>query len=92
MMNIAELCCVSAAILGSRIGSASVRISVLQFVGHSAVCISCKCSKFILMLFQIGGLEQCLFFHTLGIIISIDSYFSEGWLNHQPDNIQIWGW
>ena len=26
-----------------------------------------------------------LFSHILGIIIPIDWYFSEGWLNHQPD-------
>ena len=26
-----------------------------------------------------------LFFHILGIIIPTDYYFSEGWLNHQPD-------
>ena len=23
-------------------------------------------------------------FHILGIVIPIDSYFSEGWLSHQP--------
>ena len=31
-----------------------------------------------------GGLEHCLFSHILGIIIPIDSYFSEGRSNHQP--------
>ena len=34
----------------------------------------------------VGGLEH--FFHILGTIIPFDFYFSEGWLNHQPDNIQ----
>ena len=29
-------------------------------------------------LILIGGLEHCLFFHVLGIIIPIDYYFSEG--------------
>ena len=42
-----------------------------------------------------GNLEHFLFLHILGIIIPNDSYFSEGWLNHQPDNIvkvcMIWG-
>ena len=36
----------------------------------------------------VGGLEHFLFFHILGIIIPTDksnSYFSEGWLNHQPE-------
>ena len=31
-----------------------------------------------------------LFSHILGIIIPIDSYFSEGWPNHQPDCICSW--
>ena len=32
----------------------------------------------------VGGLEHFIFSHILGIIIPIDQYFSEGWLNHQP--------
>ena len=32
----------------------------------------------------VGGLEHFLCFSILGIIIPIDSYLSEGWLNHQP--------
>ena len=32
------------------------------------------------------------FSHILGIIIPIDSYFSEGWPNHQPEYMRhIWG-
>ena len=38
---------------------------------------------------MVGGLEHFLFFHILGIIIPIDSYFSEGWPNHQPDNPRL---
>jgi len=36
--------------------------------------------------FLVGALEHFLFFHILGIIIIhlTNSYFSEGWLNHQP--------
>ena len=33
--------------------------------------------------YLVGGLEH-FFSHILGIIIPIDSYFSEGWPNHQP--------
>ena len=35
------------------------------------------------------GVLFFLFSHILGIIIPIDSYFSEGWPNHQP--VVIWG-
>ena len=34
----------------------------------------------------VGGLEHFLFSHILGIIIPIDSCFSERWPNHQPAN------
>jgi len=33
---------------------------------------------------QLTGWWFGTFFHILGIIIPNDSYFSEGWLNHQP--------
>ena len=35
----------------------------------------------------VGGFEHFVFFHLLGIIILIDSYFSDGWLNHQPEKL-----
>ena len=35
----------------------------------------------------VGVSEHFLFFHILGIIIPTDSYFSEGWLNHQPNHL-----
>jgi len=38
-----------------------------------------------MMIYWLVGLEHGFyFFHILGIIIPTDSYFSEGWLNHQP--------
>ena len=36
-------------------------------------------------LFLVGALEHFLFFHKKGIITPTDSYFSEGWVYHQPD-------
>ena len=37
-----------------------------------------------------SGLEHSLFSHMFGRIIPIDFHFSEGWLNHQPDNYGKW--
>ena len=41
----------------------------------------------------VGVLEIVLFSHILGIVIPIDTYFSEGWLNHQqqkyPDAVKL---
>ena len=34
---------------------------------------------------MVGGFKHFLLFHILGKIIPTDKYFSEGWLNHQPD-------
>jgi len=38
--------------------------------------------------YLVAGLEHFSFFHTLGMSSSqlTNSYFSEGWLNHQPVN------
>ena len=38
----------------------------------------------------VGGLEHFSFSHILGIIIPIDSYFLEGWPNHQPVGTKWW--
>ena len=35
-------------------------------------------------MYLVGGLEHLFFSHIFGIIIPMDEYFSEGWLNHQP--------
>ena len=41
----------------------------------------------------VGVLEHFSFFHILGIVIPIDKYFSEGWLNQQqqeyPDAVKL---
>ena len=39
----------------------------------------------------VGGLEHLLFFHRLGMSSSqlTKLYFSEGWLNHQPDGMWL---
>ena len=43
--------------------------------------------------YLVGGLEHDLFFHILGMSSSqlTSSYFSEGWLNHQPDMLESLG-
>ena len=51
--------------------------------GFDCACSRCK-EEMVFFFGLVGGLDHFLFLHILGIITSIDSYFSEGWLNHQP--------
>ena len=55
---------------------------------NQRICVGIVgCPQFLQRTWLVGGLERFLFFHILGIIIPIDWYFSDGWLNHQPDDV-----
>ena len=74
------------------IGSADLirngeRTDVFSDVNHGVMENPLGLSWIVFFCMVLGTL---FFLHIFGMMIQSDSYFSEGWLNHQPDWLVVW--